>query len=165
MTVVSLLLATTFSLVITTSMFIDKGMPPLSRSIFSALEDIFYFWFGVLFNVALLLALFREVKYLFNRCLNGYKFQLLTCPQDGLDVIDTIGYTDLIKVWRRWFLLLIWIVAVEMIVAGGINFFVSDVSLFSWYNIYVLYGFIFTGGYFSLVLLNMRCRQVRLRRC
>jgi hypothetical protein len=132
----------------------------------TAVGTIFLFWFRIFINLALLFALFRSVKYLFNRCYSGYKFVLKSCVREDGDYLKVVGYGDLIKVWRAWFMLLIWIVAAMMIIAFiFIQFFAKYNSLFEWFSIYMLYGFIALGGYFSFFILPLRVKGLQIRRC
>ena len=63
-------------------------------------------------------------------------------------------------------MLLIWIVAVEMIITLSLEYlFSSQSTLFSWFNIYVLYGFILLAGYVSFMVITMKCKRVRLKKC
>jgi len=117
--------------------------------------------------VTLLLALFSTLKSVFNNCHNGFKLELLHCPKENeKEAIEFIGYGDLVKVWRKWLMLLIWITAVEMTLAlVYTHLILSFESLFDWFNIYVLYIFILIAGYFGLMILSVRCKKVRLSRC
>ncbi|WP_457745563.1 hypothetical protein [Sulfurimonas sp.] len=166
-TLCSTFLAAVFSLFITLIIYLNEGAPSLSIEIIRALEKVALFWFMIVWNFTLLVALFRSIKYIFNRCYGGYKFQLLSCPNDGgVEVIQEIGYGDLLKVWRKWFMLLIWLVGSLMIVALSLTYLIGTNSgLFEWFNIYVLFIFIVVGGYFSFVLMANRCKKIRLLKC
>lgn len=144
--------------------YLKKGMPPLDTEVGNALSDLFRFWFGLAWSVALLLSLFRSIKYIFNRCENGYKLQLLSCETQ--EEIVPVGYGDLVRVWRRWLMLLIWSSAVLIMLLTLVMRFVFGIdTLFSWLNIYALYAIILLGGYISLVLLMARCKKIRTVRC
>lgn len=156
---------------ITVVIYVNQGLQPLGSEVKTALVAIFKFWFVLSWNLALLIILFRSLKYIFNTCIQGYQFNLLTCPQEDKkdetrEVILDIGYGDLLKVWRKWLMLLIWIVAVLMILALIIMKVISSYeSIFDWFNIYVLYTFILIAGYFSFIILNMKCKKVRISKC
>lgn len=129
---------------------------------------MFSFWFVLFWSMALLVSLFLALKYIFNTCYGGYKIELFSCIEDGeQELLEFIGYGDTVKVWRKWFMLLIWIVAAEMIIALTFIYLFSSSSssLFSWFNIYILYGFILLGGYFSFMILTMKCKRIRLKKC
>lgn len=144
--------------------YFKKGMPQPSKEVVAALLELFFFWFSLAWSMALLLSLFRSLKYLFNRCYGGFKLQLLTC--DMQEEIEPVGYGDLVRVWRRWLMLLIWSSAVLILLLALVMRFVFGFSgLFSWLNIYVLYGVILAGGYVSLILLMARCKKTRIVRC
>ncbi|WP_457749734.1 hypothetical protein [Sulfurimonas sp.] len=149
----------------------NQGLKPLDHEIQMALLAIFKFWFVLSWNFALLMILFRSLKYVFNTCIGGYEFHLLTCPQEDKkdetrQRITNIAYGDLLKVWRKWFMLLIWIVAAQMIVALIImKLFSSYENIFDWFNIYVLYIFILIAGYFSFIALSIQCKKVRIAKC
>jgi len=144
--------------------YLKKGMPSLDEQVVKALGDLFLFWFSLAWSVALLLSLFRSLKYLFNRCTSGYKLQLLTC--NSKEEINPVVYGDLVRVWRRWLILLIWSSAVViMLLALIMRFVFGYEELFSWLSIYLLYGIILLSGYASLVLLMARCKKIRIVRC
>lgn len=153
----SVLLAYFFALLITLYSYISSGSPSIDTEVFNALRNVLEFWFPIVFSFTLLLALFRSLKYIFNICINGYKIQLLTC--NGNEVIEVIGYGDLVKVWRRWFMLNIWLVGAQMIVAVIIT------QNYEWFDIYYLSAFILISGYFSFILLGSRCKKVKVVAC
>ena len=148
-------------------LYITQSFKELNSEVNIALFHIFKFWFMIFWSLTILLALFRALKYIFNHCYNGYKLTLLTCPKDGeTKTINIVGYGDLVKVWRKWFMLIIWLVAGEMVVSVAfMKFFSSYHSIFDWFNIYVLYAFVLISGYFSFMILSSRCKRVRLVKC
>ncbi|MCW8837801.1 MAG: hypothetical protein OQK11_03775 [Thiovulaceae bacterium] len=148
----SISLAVLITLAITFFTYAQLGFVSIDAEVYKALLNIFKFYFSIVFSLSLLLILFRSIKYIFNQCIYGYELKLLSC--DKKEIIDTIGYGDLVKVWRRWFMLLIWLVAICMIV-----------TLFSFFNIYTLYLSIVLSGYFSFIILISRCKKVRVIRC
>lgn len=163
-TVSSVLSAVFFSGVITLFLYIRQGSAQLSAEVMEALLQVFLFWFPLIWSISLLVALFRSLKYIFNRCIGGYELKLLECNKR--DVIDVIGYGDLVKVWRRWFMLMIWFTGVQMILASGVVYiFDTHSSIFDWFSIYILYLFILLSGYVSLILLGGRCKKVKVQKC
>jgi len=167
LTLCSIAFSSILSLVVTLFIYISEGMPTHSSEVYSALVEVFIFWFVVLWNFTLLVALFRSLKYIFNSCHNGYTLRLLSCPKDGKSkVLDSIGYGDLVKVWRKWFMLIIWLVGAEMVFALILTkLFSSYNGIFEWFNIYILYAFILAAGYFSFILLSSRCKKVEIVKC
>ena len=167
LTLCSITFASILSVFITILIYISQGMPTHSSEIQTALVQVFIFWFVILWNFTLLIALFRSLKYVFNSCNSGYKLQLLSCPQDGeTEVLEYIGYGDLLKVWRKWFMLIIWLVGAQMIFALIFTkLFTSYDGIFEWFNIYVLYIFVLVAGYFSFILLGSRCKRVKIVKC
>lgn len=164
LTVCTLVLATILASIITFALYIKQGMPTLNDEVFLALGDLFMFWLPITLSIALLIALFRSIKFIFNRCHNGYKFELLTC--NGKEKIEYIGYGDLVKVWRRWLMIIIWLTGAQMIVALIFtNLFTSYGGVFEWFNIYWLFGFLLVSGYLSFILLGSRCKKVRVAVC
>lgn len=151
----SIVSASVLASLITFWLYIKQGFIPLEKEVFEALWDVFVFWFALSLNFAVLFALFRSVKYIFNKCYGGYSFKLMTCAQEQ-SFIDPVGYGDLIKFWRKWFMLLIWLSAAFMI---------GDFVLFDYYNIYVLYGVILLSGFFSFMFIGARCKQTRIVKC
>ncbi|MFA7501052.1 MAG: hypothetical protein WCY85_08630, partial [Sulfurimonas sp.] len=92
------------------------------------------------------------------------ELKLLTC--EGSDVIEVIGYGDLVKVWRKWLMLLIWLVGSAMILALiYTNLFTSYDGVFEWFSIYWLYGFILLSGYFSFIILSSKCKKIKIVTC
>ncbi len=148
-------------------LYIAQGMPFITDELKKALFDITKFWFLIFWTLTLLLFLFRTLKGVFNNCLNHYKLQLLTCPDEGVnEVIEEVGYGDLVKVWRKWFMLIIWLVGAQMVLALVVTyFFNTGTAVFDWFNIYVLYAFILSAGYFSFMILSVRCKRVKLVKC
>ena len=167
LTLSSLTLALLLSVGITFFLFVKQGFPLLSKEVIQALLSIVIFWFAPLWGITLLYSLFRGIKYIFNICKEGYKLELLSCPKEGrVETIEIVGYGDLIKVWRKWLMLIIWLVGAQMIIAMALNYLLSSSSLsLDWFNIYLLYGFILLAGYFSFMILSVRCKRVRLVKC
>jgi len=160
----SVILASVFSFVVTLFVYFSHGTPTFSSEIKQALIDVFWFWFFISWNFTLLIALFRSLKYIFNRCTAGYELKLLSCLEK--EVLEDIGYGDLLKVWRKWFMLLIWLVGSMMIIALVItHFFTSYSGVFEWFNIYYLFGFILASGYFSFMIMTARCEHVKIIKC
>lgn len=159
----SLALAGFFSFLITLYIYIKQGIPEFSAIIATALVDVFIFWFPLVWSLTLLFALFRAIKYIFNRCINGYELKLFTCKQE---MIEDIGYGDLVKPWRKWLMLMIWLVVAQIIIGVGFaTLLTHNTRLFDWFSIYWLYAFVMSSGYFSFVLLSVRCKQIKGRRC
>jgi len=145
-------------------MYISQGIPELTSTVVNALIDITLFWFPILWSATLLFALFRSLKYIFNICIEGHKLQLLTC--DMKETIDFIGYGDLVKVWRKWFMLIIWLVGSQMIIAVVLSsLFTEFDGIFEWFNIYWLFAFVLLSGYLSFILLSTRCKRVKVVTC
>lgn len=163
-TLCSVIMASIFASLLTAFLYIKQGASSLSPEVLQALGDIFLFWFPLVWSITLLIALFRSLKYIFNNCNNGYELKLLECNKQ--DVIEVIGYGDLVKVWRRWFMLLIWLSGGQMVIAVGILYLFSIYeSVFDWFSIYVLFGFILSSGYLSIILLAGRCKKVKVIKC
>lgn len=160
----SILSSIIFSSIITLFIYIRQGSAELSLEVLGALVEVFLFWFPLIWSVSLLVTLFRSLKYIFNKCIAGYELKLLECNKS--DLIEVVGYGDLVKVWRRWFMLMIWLSGVQMIIISGIVY-IFDIydSLFDWFSIYTLYIFILFSGYVSLILLGGRCKKVKVKKC
>ena len=163
-TLCSVFLALISSLLITIFLYIKQGLPVLSGEVFSALFDIVIFWFPLTWSFTLLIALFRSLKYIFNTQIAGYKLTLLDCSSK--EVIIEIGYGDLVKVWRKWFMVMIWLVGTQMLLSlVYTNLFTSYLGVFEWFNIYYLFTFVLIAGYFSFILLGGRCQKVKVVKC
>ncbi len=160
----SVLLAYIISIIITAITYFIGAKPPLDAQVFGALKDVLEFWFPIIWSLTLLLSLFRSVKYIFNTCINGYELKLLTCKGD--ESIKDIGYGNLVKVWRRWFMLNIWMVGSFMIISVVFTSIFTDFSgVFEWFDIYWLFSFILISGFFSFILLGNRCKSVKVVKC
>jgi len=152
---------------ITLFLYMKEGSVALSQDVYQALWHIFLFWLPLVWSVTLLLALFLSLKRVFNQCLNGYTFKLLQCmKKENSETIEVVGYGDIKRVWRKWLLLLIWLVGAQMVLAlVGVELFIKHTALFDWFSIYLLYVFVLVAGYFSFILVSSRCRLVRVKRC
>ncbi|MDF1884275.1 hypothetical protein JHD49_10010 [Sulfurimonas sp. SAG-AH-194-C21] len=167
LTFTSVVSALILASIVSAYLYVSQGMAPITQELKTALFDITKFWFLILWSLTLLLFLFRTLKGIFNSCFNNYKLQLLTCPNEGVSaVIEEVGYGDLVKVWRKWFMLIIWLVGAQMIVALIFTYLFSSYdAVFDRFNIYVLYAFILSAGYFSFMILSVRCKRVKLVKC
>lgn len=164
LTLCSVILAAIFSSLITSYIYINQGMPTLNSDIINALFDLFMFWFPIVWSFTLLIALFRSLKYIFNSCISGYELKLYSC--DSKDILEDIGYGDLVKVWRKWFMLLIWLIGFLMILSLAYTYvFTSFKGVFEWFNIYWLFTFILIAGYFSFIFMSARCKRVKIVKC
>jgi hypothetical protein len=163
-TIGSLLFAGLFTFFAILFIYVMQEMPELNEQIYKALGDIFKFYFPIIWSVLLLITLFRELKNIFNRCINGYKLELLRCKTQ--EVVMGIGYRDLLRVWRKWLMFNVWLIAVFVIfVQVAITLFVGSKSLFSWFDIYTLFGAILLSGYLSLFIMSSKCKNIKISRC
>lgn len=167
LTLCSVTLALVLSFLVTSVIYVFQGSQSMTTEVQLAIFEVFKFWFLILWGVSLLVALFRSIKYIFNICYAGHKLTLLSCLKEkNIEVLENIGYGDLVKVWRKWFMLIIWLVSIQMIIALFITYSFTDYeAIFEWFNIYVLYGFILVAGYFSFIILSKRCKRVRISKC
>ncbi len=164
LTLCSTFLALFFSSLLTLFVYFSQGAPELISEVNIALFDILKFWFMIFWPLTILIALFRSLKYLFNSCINGFELKLLSC--DTKSYIEQIGYGDLVRVWRKWLMLLIWLVSAFVIFALVYTYALSSYSgLFEWFDIYTLYIFILISGYISFVLMSTRCKKIEIRPC
>jgi len=160
----SLLFAGGLDGVLTLVIYISKSMPELDSETLKALADIWIFWFGILWSVTLLLSIFLSMKRFFNRCFNGYQLQLLTCTD--AEVIDIVFLGDIVKVWRKWLMILIWGVAAEILIVSVVRYGLGfGIGFWRWFSIEWLYLFLLIAAFISLPLMGSRCKRVRLRRC
>ncbi|WP_457743332.1 hypothetical protein [Sulfurimonas sp.] len=168
LTFLSVILAFVIAAFITLFTYINQGTRTLDTQIYQALYDIFKFWFALSWSFTVLLSLFISLKFVFNRCTAHYKLNLLSCPNKSeiSYVLEKISYGDLVKVWRKWFMLLIWLVGAQMIfILIFMKFFSSYTTLFEWFNIYILYIFVLIAGYFSFMILSGKCKKVKVAKC
>jgi hypothetical protein len=164
LTLCSSILALLLVFLVTLYIYVRQGLPSVNDEVFMALVSIFKFWFALFWSFTLLLALFRGLKYVFNSCHDGYRFKLYSC--DLKEELEYIGYGDLVKIWRKFFMLIIWIVASLMVLALSFTyFFTSYEGVFEWFSIYWLFSFVAMSGYFTLMLLPYRCKRVEVAKC
>ncbi len=150
--------------VVTAALYVYRGAPPLNASVAEALWEIAGFWFGILWSLTLLWALFISVRRIMERCYAHRKFILLTCKGD--ERITPVGHGDIVTLWRRWMMLLIWLVAAQMILMTGIRMvFGFETALDTWFDSYWLYGALMIAGGISLPLLGTRCKRIRVSQC
>jgi len=160
----AVLLGALLSASITFYLYIYQGMPTLNPEVTEALWSLALFWFPISLSLTLLLALFRSIKYIFNKPLYGYQFKLISC--DAKEILEDIGYGDLLRVWRKWFMLMIWLVGSEIIMSAvSTSLFTHYDTIFEWFNIYFLSTFILLSGYLSFILLGGRCKRVKVVKC
>lgn len=163
-TLCSLFFASLFSGFITFFIYAYQGLPTLSQEVTNALFEIAKFWFPIAWSLSILLALFRSIKYIFNSPIAGYELKLYACGEKK--ILLHVGYGDLVKVWRKWFMLIIWLSGAQMILALAFTYvFSKHESIFEWFNIAWLFGFILLSGYFSFGILAKRCSRVKIQKC
>jgi len=139
-------------------------MAGLTSEVIEALLQVMLFWFPLAWGLTLLLSLFTSLKYIFNTRKNRYELKLYECSSQ--EMIEEIGYGDIVKVWRKWFMAMIWLVGVEMIISLFLTYALSLYeNVFEWFNIYILFTYILLAGYISFILLAGRCKKVKLRKC
>lgn len=164
LTLCSTILASVLSSFVTLYVYLSQGMVTINGEVVKALIDVFVFWFRVLWSFTLLLALFRSLKYIFNSCIYGYELKLYSC--DSKEILEQVGYGDLVKVWRKWFMLIIWLVGSLMVLSLIYTYlFTSFSGVFDWFNIYWLFVFLLFSGYFSFILMSSRCKRVKVAKC
>ena len=162
LSICSVVLACGFSFLITLFLYLNQGMPTLNADIYTALFSLFKFWFAISWSFTLLIALFRSLKFIFNTPHANYQLKLMACGDDE-EFIEMVGYGDLVRVWRKWFMLLVWLVGSMVVFAlVAMRIFTSYSGLFEWFNIYWLFGFILLSGYLSFILLGMRCKKIKI---
>lgn len=164
LTIFSIVSALFLSITITLFIYFLKGSANLNNEVVSALLDLVKFWFPIIWSLTLLLALFRSLKYIFNICIHGYELKLVECNSN--EYLDVVGYGDLVKVWRKWLMLIIWLVGSQMIFALAVTYvFTTYNGVFDWFNINWLFGFILSSGYMSFIILSARCKKVKVVKC
>jgi len=167
MFVVSLLLASVMSFAVTFFLYVSRETPPINLEIYRALLEIFRFWFLLLLNIAIPLALFINIKHLFNRPYSGFSLRLLNYPKDAkAEVLEEIGYADLVLVWRRWlFFIVSFSTLLVLLLALFSYIFTPYSSIFDWFDVYFLYLVVLISGFFSIVLLANRSKYLRVEKC
>lgn len=162
-TLFSVLSALIIAFAITLGLYLLKGAPALDGTVWSALFEIARFWFALLWSFTLLLALFLVVRRLFYRCIDHRRLMLHAC--DGSEVMMKAGTGDVIKVWRKWLMAMIWATAAEIIIVIAMRHLAGFGDLLSWFSVYWLYLFVLIAGLITLPLMQARCRLVKVGRC
>lgn len=151
------------ALVATLLTYLATGGAPLNAEIWVALGDLFLFWFGIGWSMALLLGLLLVVKRIFYRCIDHYQLHFVQCPSQT--EIRDLQVGDTVKLWRKWLLALIWVVAVQMILVIAVEYLFGAEALLGWFSIYWLYVMLMIAGAVTLPLMGARCKSVRVKRC
>jgi len=163
-TLKSFLYGAVFAFVLTIFFYIFYGMPSLSEDILHALYEVFSWSFAFTWSISFLLFLFREFLSVFERCIVGYKLQVLDCQTK--EPLVAIGYGDIVKIWRRWFFVLIWLVASCFILLSVFLYLLGSAQSFrEIFSIYLLYVFVMFSGYISFLFLIYRCKKTKVQRC
>jgi len=151
-------------LLLTVVIYLLKGAPDLDSVMIDALFDIWKFWFVIILSVTLLLGIFLSMKRIFNVCYEHHKLQLLTCKD--AQVIDIVLLGDTLKVWRRWLMILIWGISVEVLIVSVVRYIAGFSSGFwEWFSIEWLYLFMLIASLVSMPMLLLRCKRIRVVRC
>ncbi len=148
---------------ITLSLYLLKGAPSLESEVVSALQDITLFWFGLTWSITLLIALFLVVKRLFYRCIDHRQLTLTECS--GRESIQKVGLGDIIRLWRKWLMAIIWATAAQAIIVIVLRYLFGIPDLLSWFSVYWLYLFVLIAGLITLPLMEARCKLVKVGRC
>lgn len=135
----------------------------MSNEVMSALKDIALFWFALIWSLTLLIALFLVVRRLFYRCIDHRQLTLRSCS--GRESIKIAGMADVVKVWRKWLMAIIWATAAQIIIVVALHYLLGIDALFSWFSVYWLYLFVLIAGLLTLPLMEARCKLVRVGRC
>jgi len=159
----SLLLALILSLSVTVLTYISKGLAPLEKKTFLALEEIFFFSFPISFSLSAIIMLLLVFKAVFNWKVDGCELKLYDCNDD---VIVKPLISDVIMIWRKWLFLTVWSLILFFLLFLGLwkLFTFQDLPL-QWLNgvnIYLLI-LLFGGLIFSLGI--VRCKRIRINRC
>lgn len=153
--------AALLALLATAATYLVQGAASLTPQRCSALADIAWFWFAVSFNAGLLLGLIAGIHKLFSRCFFGWNYRLLDCQGEESENMPMKLW---LKLWRKWFFALIWVVAVEIMVAALAGMAVG-IGLKAWFSVYWLYVFVFFAGLPLLVVMPLRCKMVKVAPC
>lgn len=152
------------SAAVTLGTYLYKGAPAVDTEVGNALMDVAAFWFPVCWSLALLIAFFFSVRLLFGYCIGGYRLTLLAC--DGEEEIERPGAFETARVWRKWFFVIIWTVAAQVIVFAALHrILVPEAGMMAWFSIGWLYAFMLLAALGTLPLMGARCNMVRVRRC
>ncbi len=148
---------------ITFSLYLLKGAPSLEPEVVSALQEITLFWFGLTWSITLLIALFLVVRRLFYRCIDHRQLTLPECSGSGSIKKADLG--DIIKLWRKWLMAIIWATAAQAIIIIVLRYLFGMADLLSWFSVYWLYLFVLIAGLITLPLMQARCKLVKVAAC
>ncbi|MBD3823928.1 MAG: hypothetical protein IE916_05395 [Epsilonproteobacteria bacterium] len=140
------------------------GFAQLTPQVQEALGEVALFLSLPAYALSLLISLFLNLKYLFNRCYGGYELTLLACEKS--EPLEAIGNGDVVKIWRKWMMLNAWLVAsMVIIVALLLKVAGSEGGLFGWFDAKALFGLLLVSGLFCIMMLGSKCKRVKVGRC
>lgn len=140
-----------------------KGAPALDLEILAALGEIAFFWFGLTWSLALLVALFLVIRRLFYRCIDHHQLTLQNCS--GRESMNKAGTEHTLRLWRKWLMAIIWATAAQIIVVITVRYALGTEDLLSWFSVYWLYLFVLISGLMTLPLMEARCKVVKVQKC
>ncbi len=136
----------------------------LNKDVIDALVSLFSFWFWVIWSATFVASLFFAFKSFFNHCYAGYVLKVIDCNSHV--ALEHIGYSDLIQIWRKWLMLLIWITAFFIIVLSILLYALFEIqTLFSWLNLTIMIVLAICSAFFALFFLRFRTQKIRVERC
>ncbi|MBN2896974.1 MAG: hypothetical protein JXK05_13905 [Campylobacterales bacterium] len=143
--------------------YVLKGAPALDADVYGALEAIARVVFVPLWCAALLWAHLMVTRRLFACCLGGRRLILLTCKGD--ERIYPVGLGDVLPVWRRFLMLIVWIVAVEVLLLVGVTSLWGGMSATALLRPSVLGAMSALGAFAALLVLLGRCKCILVTQC
>lgn len=163
-TLASTLVALILAIVVTSIIFVMKSNFVFDRLTFEALGTIIMFWMPIMWSISFVMTLLWSLKKLFNVCISGYELQLYDC--DGKTTLSEIAIANLRKLWRKWLFALVWTSAALTIMSVLLVYiFHLHDTLFSWFSIYWLFGYVMVSGLITLPLMASRCKMVKVVKC
>lgn len=143
--------------------YLLKGAPQLDTSVYGALEAIARVAFVPLWCAALLWAHLMVTRRLFSCCLGGKRLILLTCKGD--ERIYPVGLGDVLPIWRRFLMLIVWTVALEAVLVVGIAALFGGFSITTHLSAPMLGVMSAFGALAALLVMLRRCKRIRITQC
>lgn len=131
------------SLIVTSGIFIFKGMPSVNSAVIEALLDIFTFWLLPLFVLIFLLNIPFSLNVIFNCCVQKKIMRLYCC--DDKQVVKKFTLVKQLRFFRGWFMLMAWVLISETIGVMIVNllfdnYFLEGITMVSAYMMFLIAG-------------------------
>ncbi len=159
----SLVAAVLVDMVLVGSIYLIKGAPSLDEQVRRALGSMVLTIFGPLWSMVLIGTQLIVLRRMMQRCFGGKRMILLTCKGD--ERIWPVGLGDVLSVWRRWVVLIAWMVMIETVLVIGGRSLLGMSVIGGGLDIPTVGIMIVLAVSLSLPLMMIRCRRIRVSKC